>query len=526
MRDLRPKTRDGWQVLDGFIFRDEAISGSRSDRDGFNRMLETAKRKPRPFDVLLVDDTSRFARDLPYALTQTELLNFLGIEIHFVAQGISSKSEQFRMMMSMHGIMDEQYVKSLSQKTQRGLIGTAERGNHTGGRCFGYRSVPIESQDKLDAYGRPTIVGARLAVDEAQAKIVRKIYEMYASGLSIKSVAKRLNVDGVRSPQPRAGRQQSWAPSSVRVLLRNERYRGCVVYGKTRKIRNPETKKNLRRVRESEFVRMEKPEQRIVPEKLWRAVQERIEYVNRVYGAAGRKGGLMNSRAASSPYVFSGLLRCGVCGANFTLVGGAGRNHKTARYGCPSYAFRGTCTNAPSVRRDTLEADLLAKLQRDVLSDAAIDYCLEQLEQEIAKRTRQLDSDLLGIQKRKATLEKELSNFQRMCADGFDSQTIREGITTREREIRELVTKVAGRKKGSVHEQVTGLRKFVRESLVDIRELLTAKHNNTAILKRELARHIDAITLLPNGKRDIQYKGQWKLLGKSVRDTGGAEGQS
>jgi hypothetical protein len=138
----------------------------------------------------------------------------------------------------------------------------------------------------------------------------------------------------------------------------------------------------------------------------------------------------------------------------------------------------------------------------------------------------QMDSDLLGIQKRKATLEKELANFQRMCADGFDSQTIREGITTRERELRDLVTKVAGRKKGSVHEQVTGLRKFVRESLRDIRELLTAKHNSTAILKRELAEHIDAITLLPNGKRDIQYKGQWKLLGKSVRDTGGAVGEA
>jgi predicted RNase H-like nuclease (RuvC/YqgF family) len=73
------------------------------------------------------------------------------------------------------------------------------------------------------------------------------------------------------------------------------------------------------------------------------------------------------------------------------------------------------------------------------------DYCLERLERELAKRTRQLDADLLGIQKRKATLEKELANFQRMCADGFDSQTIREGITSRESEIRELVTKLAGR---------------------------------------------------------------------------------
>jgi len=64
-------------------------------------------------------------------------------------------------------------------------------------------------------------------------------------------------------------------------------------------------------------------------------------YVNRVYGERGRTGGLMNSRAASSPYLFSGLLRCGECGANYVLVSGAGKHHRSASYGCPAHADRG-----------------------------------------------------------------------------------------------------------------------------------------------------------------------------------------
>lgn len=84
-------------------------------------------------------------------------------------------------------------------------------------------------------------------------------------------------------------------------------------------------------------------------------------------------------------------------------------------------------------------------------------------------------------------------------------------------------TETLGRKKGSVHTQIKDLRRFVRESVGDIRTLFTGKHANPAVIRQELARHIDSITLLPDGKGDeIRYKGEWKLLG----DIGGAEGQS
>jgi site-specific DNA recombinase len=265
------------------------------------------------------------------------------------------------------------------------------------------------------------------------------------------------------------------------------------------------------------------PVQRIVSEKLWNAVQARRADMTRLYGDRGRKGGLMNSRLASSPYIFSGLLKCGLCGANYVLVSGAGTNHKGykrgATYGCPNRAFRGTCKNERRVNRDTLEGELLAKLQRDVLSDAEIDYVLEKLEREIEKRFASLGGEMDDMRKRKALLESELRNLSRVVADGLDSASIRASITEREAELSKITVTTLGGKKGSVREHVAGLRRFVRDSLGDIRQLLTGKHSNTLGVRQELARHIDSITPMPDGD-GIRYKGEWKLLGN--RD--GAEG--
>jgi site-specific DNA recombinase len=507
----------GWEVLDGHIYSDEAISGTTSERNGLQRLLEAATAKS--FDVALVDDTSRLSRKLSDSINFSERLQFAGVRVVFVSQGIDSDNEQSEVLTAVHGVVDSLYIRELAKKTHRGLEGKVLDHLHHGGRIFGYKSIPIEDPKRKDTYGRPLISGARLEVDERQAKTVRKIFSLYASGLSIKGVAKKMNADGVESPTPRAGRQQSWAPSSIRVILRNERYRGVLVWAKTKKVHNPQTGRRIKRPRpKSEWVTVSMPEQRVVSEKLWKAVQERRAYIDRVYGARGRKGGLMNSRLAYSRYIFSGLLKCGSCGANYVLVSGAGTNchgyKRGASYGCPNNSMRGTCKNARRVQRDTLEGELLAKLQRDVLSDAAIDYCVERLEVEIGKRFAALDTDMETMRKRKIALEAEVRNLSRTIAEGMDSAAIRTAITEREAELATITARTLGKKKGSLHEQIVGLRKFVQESMQDIRVLLASKHANPAAIRQELARHIDTITLSPDGKKDsVRYKGSWKLVG-------------
>src|ERR1700747_2839799 len=96
-------------------------------------------------------------------------------------------------------------------------------------------------------------------------------------------------------------------PSSVRTILRNERYRGRVIWGKTVKVRSKSGKRIYKRMTPEKWVVRERPEQRIVSEELWASVQARIETVKQVFGEIGRKGG-MQGRSASSPYLF---MSCG-----------------------------------------------------------------------------------------------------------------------------------------------------------------------------------------------------------------------
>jgi site-specific DNA recombinase len=430
--------------------------------------------------------------------------------------------------MAVHGITDSQYIKELSKKTFRGLEGKVLTQLHHGGRCFGYRSVPIEDTTRRDQYGRPMISGAQLRVDPEQAKIVRKIFTLYADGLSIKATTKRLNAEGVESPRPRAGREHSWAPSSVKSILENQRYIGSVTYGRTKKVRHPQTGKRIYRHKpESEWIRVASPDQRIVSDKLWNLVQARLAFVNSTYGSHSGKGGLLRSRAASSPYIFSGLLKCGVCGGAVTIASGKGTTHRSASYGCPAREFRGTCGNTRRIASDVLETQLLAKLQHEVLSPEAIDYVFHKLEIEVSKHLSGIGDSLEAMRRRRVTLEAELKNLSRMVAGGMDSPSLRRAITEREAEIKTLAAKTPVPGRNSVHTQIRDLRKSVADELGDLRALLSARDNAMA-MRMQLAKHVKEIELLPGEGGTIKYKGEWALLGDGdlLRSWDGAEGQN
>jgi site-specific DNA recombinase len=136
----------------------------------------------------------------------------------------------------------------------------------------------------------------------------------------MKRIAIDLNDEGIRSPQPQKGRvSQSWCPSSVRHILLNERYRGIVTWGRTAKVRSPETGKRIyRRKPETDWRKKEIPKQRIVSDELWNSVQERFRVIRKMSGGRTKSG-----RVLASPYLFTGLLECSECHGNITVVSGA-----------------------------------------------------------------------------------------------------------------------------------------------------------------------------------------------------------
>jgi site-specific DNA recombinase len=332
-------------VLEGHIYIDED-SGVGSDRPAFQRLLNAALSPERPFDTILADDTSRLSRSQSESLTVIEKLKFAGLRVIFESQGIDTDSEQSDVQMTVHGLVDSLYVKELAKKTHRGLESCALRGLHTGGRCYGYSAVAVGKGESK-----------RLVIKETEAVVVKEIFELFAAGISLKKIAKSLNAKCVPSPRSRSTGRGTWCPTAIRAMLKRELYKGEIVWNRSKFLKVPGTNKRQSRPRpESERKRFSAPELTVVSQDLWNRVQSRFKSAGGLKGQ--RKPGLL-PRFLTSPYLFSGLLKCGSCGSNLIITSGGGKKPK---YVCSGYFNRGICSNKLYIRQDEVEERLLGKI--------------------------------------------------------------------------------------------------------------------------------------------------------------------
>src|SRR5262245_38512382 len=261
------------------------------------------------------------------------------------------------------------------QRTYDALRRRAEAGAVTGGRVYGYRN-------ERDGEGY-----VRRVIDQAEAAVVWRIFTLYADGDGLTRIAKRLNVDGVRSPRAGTG---SWAPTAVREIIRRELYAGVIVWNRSQKITRRGTKAQRRRP-EAEWMRRETPELRIVSPALWEAVARRRERAASMFPGFTKHGRRVSRPSGAdlvSPYLLSGLAVCAGCGGSLvamTRPHGTGRDRqRVPMYGCVYHQERGrvVCTNDVVIRQDKLDAAFLRALAE------AIDDRL--LERAVAKAVTRL----------------------------------------------------------------------------------------------------------------------------------------
>ena len=491
--------RQGWEFLETNVYVDEELSGAGADRPGYNRLLEATSRQPLPFEVLLLDDTSRLSRNLGNTMNLVDRLKFIGIRVVAVSQGIDSEDEQADVILTVHSLVDSLYIKELAKKTHRGLEGRALQGFHTGGRCFGYDNVREGSS-------------VRLQINDMEAAIVRRIFEMAAEGASLRTIAKTLNKDHIHSPRPRAGKHYAtWCPTAVREMLRRDLYAGRIVWNRSRFVKQPGTNKRLRRERpENEWRIAERPDLRIIDGGLWTRVQARLEFVAMTFGK-GKFPGLLH-RSSSSPYLLTGFLKCGTCGANLVVVTGRGKQGHP-RYGCPQNFHRGACPNKLKERADWIEDRLLSQLQEAILQPEALDYALYEFERQLAASLLDLTNHVARMRQRSGEIQQELDNLIATAAACGHSPALVKAINDREQELKNISRQLLSTEPESVSSHVARIRQFVSDRFGNIRKIL-----NTDVLraKGELAKHISEIRMVPQaGEKKGHYtaEGEWNLLG-------------
>jgi DNA invertase Pin-like site-specific DNA recombinase len=459
-----------WTFLENQVYTDAAVSGASLDRPGIQALRAAASMRPRPFDVLLVDDSSRVSRDLADAVRLLQELKFSGIRVIYISQAIDSASEQAETLVAVHGVVDSLYLREMSKKVKRGLAGQLERGFATGSSTFGYRTVPVaDPSGKKDTNGYPVLLGKRVEIEPTEARVVIQIYEWFATGLGVRRIVDRLNAENVEGP-----RGHRWRHGAVRRILSNEKYTGKRIWGQRRTEREPGTHRRVARpVPRDAWHVQERADLRIVEQGLWDRVQQRhAAILTALPTTGGARPTLMRGRHAKlfSRYLFSGFMRCAVCGGNVTVIHGG---NGSPRYGCSRSDRHGdsTCTNRLTMRASLADARLLAGLQFELLQPATIRYVSDAMTAELIRRTD--DRPALEAEA-KAAREQARGRLQRLITaieSGVPAPSLLAAIAEREADLARLDAQLAELAEPS-HRALAVIPSWVEGQIRDLAGLL------------------------------------------------------
>jgi DNA invertase Pin-like site-specific DNA recombinase len=411
-------------------FEDKSISGGTTSRPGYQALLTAAR--ARKFEVIVCEDISRLWRNRAEFGPRSAELEDLGVHC-LTCVGDDTRRDGWGLVIQIKQAVAEHARRESSYRTRRGLEGNAIAGKPTGGRAFGYIAA------------RDSAVG-RIEIDEAQAAIVRRIFDMYASGVSPRTIAATLNAEGVPSPgaswnRTVRRRDRKWLASAIHGdvnrgtgILNNRRYVGVTLWGRSEWKRSAADSKNRKHKLLAVGSAHETVEERlrIVSDELWQKVKARQKGIHAGVGKLVRGGFRQRAPGAGRPakYLFSGLLACGVCDASFVI-----RNRTC--YACASWWNGAACTNSINVPRETVEEVMLGGIREDLTDPAEIAEIEVRVRAALRRREK---AEVIDHRPRMAQLQAEIDNLIQAIASGGlrGSQAIGQRLQSAEAELERL----------------------------------------------------------------------------------------
>lgn len=271
------------------LYADEGISGtSLKKREEFKRLLRDAELGL--FDMVVVKDISRFARNTVDALQSIRKLKSMGICTLFLTANMDSMGDS-EFILTLFSAMAQEESSNLSKRVKWGKRINAEKGR-VPQRIFGY--------DRIDNF--------TLEINPGEAGIVRKIFSLYNDqGLGCRTISAALNRD-----RDKTKLGSDWNARGVRRVLVNPIYCGILINHKY-EIEDYLTGRQIRLPEEEQFCHS-RPAWAIVTPEAFRKAQEimasrRTQYDSGEPFMAGRY---------SAKHTFSTLIKCAHCGRSFT----------------------------------------------------------------------------------------------------------------------------------------------------------------------------------------------------------------
>lgn len=195
-----------WLLVD--VYMDIASSKTGSVRKEFTRMLEDCH--SHNLEIILTKSISRFGRDTVEILDALNQLKTLGIRVIFEQDNLDTADTDSDLMISI--------IESIAQ---------AENESRSDNIKWGIKQRAAQGTSKLydrKCYGYTNAIDGSLIIDDAEAKNVKVIFNLYLHGKSVLGIIAELERLGIKTPTGK----DKWSKRTIDVMLSNEKYIGTV----------------------------------------------------------------------------------------------------------------------------------------------------------------------------------------------------------------------------------------------------------------------------------------------------------
>ena len=337
-----------WEFVD--IYADEAVTGTKASvRDGFQRMINDCMEGK--IDIIMTKSISRFARNTVDTLHYVRKLKEKNVAVIFEEEHINTLAMEGELLLTILSSVAQQEVSNTSQHVKKGLKMKLQRGELIGlPSCMGYDYDPITKS---------------ISINPEEAKIVKYIFERYSEGYGAATISKELAEMKVKTKRG----NDRWTETTITGIIRNEKYMGDILFGKTYTI-DPISKKRVRNDGQSDKYYMESHHEPIVSKELFKKCNDILDMRSK------RKKELLQGEFLDfvGKYTFSKKIHCGFCGNTFTR-----RRHQQttttnkATWKCMKSTKDGAlyCPDSKVIDEKTIEDAFVMMMQRLLKVDEA-----------------------------------------------------------------------------------------------------------------------------------------------------------
>ena len=323
------------------------------------------------------------------------MLREKNIAILFEEENLNTTTGAGELMLTILSAMAQQESENISSHVLLGLKMKKDRGELIGyNGCYGY-NYNIETKE--------------ITINEYEASIVRYMFERYVEGIGSSTIAKELTAKGIKTPKGGT----KWCESTIRGILKNEKYIGDVLMGKTFTI-DPISHKRLSNLGEVDKHYYKEHHEPIISKELFDRVQE-----IRTKRAGNRETGRRNDNY-SKKYPFSSKLYCEFCGSLLTRRNwNANRSCEKAVWQCIKRAKQGKeeCPHCKALAEEIIE-DCFVQGYRILCNDnrKIIETFLEKIENILKENTT--ETLVSKLEKDKEKIKKKLNNLLELNLEG------------------------------------------------------------------------------------------------------------